>query len=55
MEAGKTCVVVVFEEGQISIHHGLLVEHGEHLLFGDQVVHEFGQGVGELGRRGEDL
>ena len=48
MGEGRACIVVVFEGRQVVVHAVLLTEHGEGLLLGDQVVHQFGQGVGEL-------
>lgn len=48
MGEGRACIVVVFKGRQVVVHAVLLAEHGEGLLLGDQVVHQFGQGVGEL-------
>lgn len=44
----KACIVVVLEKRQIPVNHILLVEQGESRLFGDQVVHQFSQGIREL-------
>ncbi len=44
----KTYLVGVLEVCQVVVDVFLLPEHGEHLLFGLEVVHHFGQGVGEL-------